>query len=192
MPRNDQKLTTINAKHKKFVRRILDGETMSQAASSAGFGPTYGSSLMKQPAIRSLLVTEMERAGINDTLLATKLLDGLDAMAPPRRDGGKQYADQFVRKQFLDVIFKVRGDYAPDRTESTEKHITIVMDGRMVDALRDSKMLETQDADILEAEIVSDATRMPEDNSEPTESEQVDRPLPERSLLPMPDGSPDS
>jgi hypothetical protein len=134
----------------------------------------------------------MERTGINDTLLATKLLEGLSAMAPPRRDGGTQYADQFVRKQFLDVIFKVRGDYAPDRTETTEKHITIVMDGRMVEALRDSKMLETQDADVLEAEIVRDGTRMPEDNSEPSEPEQVDRPVPERSLLPMPDGPPDA
>jgi hypothetical protein len=150
----------------------------------------------------------MEKAGINDTLIAKKLRDGLDAMAPPRKDGGKQYEDQFVRKQFLDVIFKVRGDYAPERTENIEKNIVIVMDGRMIEALRDSKALPIEEADVLDAEIVSDSREdeitdgelradnadqgILEDSPGPTEAVEVDRPLPERSLLSMPGGAPDA
>jgi len=178
--KNKKPLATISSAHKRFVRKVLEGETFGQAAIDAGYRDRgYGSSLMKEPAIRSLLTTEMEKAGINDTLIAKKLRDGLNAMTPPKKEGGRQYEDQFVRKQFLDVIFKVRGDYAPERSESTEKHIAIIMDGRMVDALRDSKVLEEQDADVLDAEIVREDGRLQESNTESTGPEQVDKPLSE-------------
>jgi len=113
---------------------------------------------MKQPAVQSILVAEMEKQGLTDSILVRKLRDGLNAQTVPRREGGQRYDDQFVRKQFLDIIFKVRGDYAPERTESTEKKIVLIMNGRMIDALKDSGKLTEAEGEILEGEIIDDAS----------------------------------
>lgn len=109
---------------------------------------------MKNPTIQGLLHTAMHQAGIDDLLIARKLREGLDAKAPPRKDGGRQYPDQFVRKQFLDVIFKLRGDYAPEKSEHTNKTINLTLDMGMIKALKDTKFITDAEVDILEAEIV--------------------------------------
>lgn len=150
-------LEKLTPKHRKFVKNRVAGMTIANAASMAGFAPMYGKNLVKQDLIKNALSSAMVKVGITEDLLARKLHDGLDAMAPPKRDGGKQYEDQFVRKQFLDVIFKLRGDYAPERKETTEKHITIVMDAAMLKGLKDSKVLTEDECQILDAEVVNES-----------------------------------
>jgi hypothetical protein len=147
----------VTPRHRKFVKGLISGKSPSSAAISAGYtNAGYGSKLMKQPAVQSILVAEMEKQGLTDSLLVKKLRDGLNAQTVPRKDGGQRYDDQFVRKQFLDIILKVRGDYAAIKTENTEKKIVLIMDGRMVGALKDTGKLTAGEGEILEGEIVAD------------------------------------
>jgi hypothetical protein len=76
-------------------------------------------------------------------------------MAPPRRDGGTLYPDNFVRKQYLDLLCRIRGDYAPEKTEHLDKRIQIVLDRGMIEALRDTDAITVEEADVLDAEIVN-------------------------------------
>jgi len=145
-----------NVKQRRFVSELLKGKNQTQAAVSAGYRADYASDLMKMPQVKGLLDKAMRDAGIDDLLIARKLREGLDAKTPPKKEGGKQYADQFVRKQFLDVIFKLRGDYAPERTENVQKSISITIDRGFLEALKDTKFLSAHEAEVLEAEIVRD------------------------------------
>lgn len=146
--------TEPNVRQRRFVSELLKGKNQSQAAVSAGYRADYAKDLMKMPQVKSLLDKAMRDAGIDDLLIARKLREGLDAKAPPRKEGGKQYPDQFVRKQFLDVIFKLRGDYAPERTENVQKTINVTIDKGWLEALKDTKFLEAKEVEVLEAEIV--------------------------------------
>ena len=152
----DKPVKELTNKHKRFVRNTIAGMSSAMAASRAGYAPSYGKNLLQQPAVRTELALQMQKAGITETLLAKKLREGLNAQTPPKREGGQQYEDQFVRKQFLDVIFKLRGDYSSIKTEHTEKRITILMDSNMVKSLRDSRAITAEEGDILEAEVIND------------------------------------
>lgn len=184
-------IVNVTPRHRKFVKGLIAGKSPSAAAISAGYTEGgYGSHLMKQPAVQSILVAEMEKQGLTDSVLVRKLRDGLNAQTVPRREGGQRYDDQFVRKQFLDIIFKVRGDYAPERTESTEKKIVLIMDGRMQKALKDTGKLTLTEAEVLEAEVVDELET--DCAGEIPEPSVVDRSVPERSLLPVPNSAGDS
>lgn len=163
MPRLPLTQTGLAPKHRSFIHHLMKGETINRAGKLAGFGQKTGYDLMRNPAIRSELVKRMNDVGITDNLLARKLKQGLNAKTVPHRDGGVRYDDQFVRKQWADIIFKLRGDYAPEKIESEHKSIQIIIDGNMLKALQDSRAItpaELQALDsepILEGEIVNDA-----------------------------------
>jgi hypothetical protein len=130
--------------------------TQENASVYAGYSPSYGKDLARHPEVKSLLLQKLEEKGLNEDKIAEKLDEGLDAMAPPRKDGGKLYPDNFVRKQYLDLLCRIRGDYAPEKSEHIEKKIQITLDLGMLKSLKDSGMLSTEDANILEAEIVNE------------------------------------
>jgi phage terminase small subunit len=145
-----------NVRQRRFVSELLKGKTQSQAAVAAGYKADYASDLMKLPQVRGFLDKAMVKAGIDDLLIARKLREGLDAKTPPRKEGGKQYPDQFVRKQYIDLICKIRGDYAPDKSEHINKTINLTIDMGMLKALKDTRFLSAKEVDYLEAEIVRD------------------------------------
>ena len=140
----------------------MSGKGINQSGIAAGFGDQTGYALMKNPAIRSALATKMEQVGITDIFMAKKVKQGLNAKTVPRRDGGKRYDDQFVRKQWADIVFKLRGDYAPEKLETEHKIIQLVIDGNMLKALQDSKvitdkdLLELNHEPILDAEVIEE------------------------------------
>jgi len=142
--------------HRKFVEGLSEGMTQENASVYAGYSPSYGKDLARHPEVKSLLLQKLEEKGLNEDKIAEKLDEGLDAMAPPRKDGGKLYPDNFVRKQYLDLLCRIRGDYAPEKSEHIEKKIQITLDLGMLKSLKDSGMLSTEDANILEAEIVNE------------------------------------
>lgn len=145
------KLSVMEVKHRKFVKGVLAGNNLCEAARLAGYkGTSYPQRLMNRADVQRLLLSEMEKAGINDGFLAKRLKDGLNAKTVPRRDGGKRYDDQFVRKQFMDIVLKVRGDYAPEKVETTTKTIQLVIDHKMLEALKDSKALPEKELEELE------------------------------------------
>jgi hypothetical protein len=148
-----------SVKQRKFVSELIRGSSQSAAAVSAGYSASSSSDLMKNPAVQGLLNEAMKQAGIDDLLIARKLREGLDAKAPPRKDGGRQYPDQFVRKQFLDVIFKLRGDYAPEKSEHLTKTINLTLDMGMIKALKDTQFLDAEEVQLLESHLVSEESK---------------------------------
>jgi len=144
-------------KHAKMVKHIADGDSASKAGRMVGFSSNYGAHLMKDERMQSLLLSELERVGVTDGYLAEKTREGLNAMAPPRKDGGIQYPDYFVRKQYLDIALRVRGDYAPERTEHTQKVINITLTPDFVKGLIDAKAITYDEAEILEGEVIDES-----------------------------------
>ena len=146
----------LTRSHRKFVEGLSEGMSQADASVFAGYSQHYGKDLARQPEIKSLLLQKLEEKGLNEDRIADKLDEGLDAMAPPRKDGGKLYPDNFVRKQYLDLLCRIRGDYAPEKSEHIEKKIQITLDLGMLKSLKDSGLLTAEDANILEAEIVNE------------------------------------
>lgn len=151
----------LTRQHRKFVEGLSEGMTQENASVYAGYSPSYGKDLARHPEVKSLLLQKLEEKGLNEDRIADKIDEGLDAMAPPRKDGGTLYPDNFVRKQYLDLLCRIRGDYAPEKSEHIEKKIHITLDLGMLKSLKDSGMLTAEDANVLEAEIV-DASNEPE------------------------------
>jgi len=147
-------IKTLDRHHRKFVEGLSEGLSNSKAAVAAGFSGHYGRQLAQMPAIKTLLLQRLEEKGLNEDKIADKLAEGLDAMAPPRKDGGTLYPDNFVRKQYLDLLCRIRGDYAPEETVHTERTIQLVLDASMIKALKDTNFIDAEEVEVLEAEIV--------------------------------------
>lgn len=142
--------TGLAPKHYQFIGGLLSGKSIKDASLNAGFGQASGYDLMKNPAIRNELQRQMEVAGIDDKYLALKIKQGLNARTVPQKDGGKRYDDQFVRKQWADLAIKVKGGYAPEKIESEVKVIQLVIDGNMIQALKDSRAVSNEELASLE------------------------------------------
>ncbi len=141
----DKILRKPNPKQRKFVKKVIEGESIQQAASLSGYTPLYGHELMKQDSIKLALMVAMEKAGIGDDLMADKMREGLDALAPPRKDGGRQYADFFTRKQYIDMIHRLKGVYAPEEVNINQKVIHIHMDETMARGLVDAQVIDAEE-----------------------------------------------
>jgi len=142
--------TGLMPSHKTFIKHLLSGKPINQSSRLAGFGNQTGYGLMKNPAIQNELARQMEAAGISDKYLARKIKSGLNARTVPQKENGQRYDDQFVRKQWCDLAIKVKGGYAPEKIEAEHKVIQIVIDGNMLNALKDAKALS--DSDLKEME----------------------------------------
>lgn len=149
-----------NPKHKKFVKGLLEGKNQTEAALSAGYSPgsaeSMGHRLMKRDNIRADLLTALEKVGITDMKAAIKMQEGLEAMTPARTKGGDRYEDFFVRKQYLDMYFRLVGAYAPEKVESVEKHIVINIDSEFLKGLKDAKVLSDDEMEVIEGEILQE------------------------------------
>lgn len=135
--------TPLSQKQRKLVKAMIEQPTLAKAALRAGYTPQHASQLMKQPKMLTALQTAMERAGITDELLASRIREGLDATRPSSH-GGEAHPDFGVRKQYLDQAMKVRGDLK-DGQEITHKHITINITPELVRGLLDSKAIDEED-----------------------------------------------
>jgi hypothetical protein len=162
MPRPTLEESGLMPAHRKFIKHLLNGQNISNSSQLAGFGRQTGYGLMKNPAIKNELARQMEKAGITDQYLAKKIKQGLNAKTAPQKDGGTRYDDQFVRKQWADLAIKVKGGYAPEKIETEHKIIQLVIDGNMLQALKDSKAISRdelkelermEDTEIIDAEI---------------------------------------
>ena len=156
MGEKKNKTTGLTKKQKVFADGVLAGKSQTQAAVDAGFRqPTnYGSALMSRDHIREYLFHKFEEVGIDNDLVAMKMKDGMDAMSPPKKDGGKQYEDWFTRRLYLDMYFRLRGLYAPEKTEHVEKRIVINMTPELVKGLLDSGAIDSQELEYIKGEVI--------------------------------------
>lgn len=134
-----KKKPIVTARQKRFVKELIRRPIKKDAALAAGYSSgEYAYELLAEPHIQSLLVMELKKAGVDDELAANKMAEGLDAMTPPKKDGGERYDDQFVRKQYLDMYFRLKGNYAPTEHNVSQKTININITPEMASALADA------------------------------------------------------
>lgn len=145
-----------NVRQRKFIKNLTSGMGVGQSALRAGYSDkSEGSALLKNPVVLTALQTAMDRAGIGDDYLSSKIKEGLEATYPEKKakDGSVLQAaapDFFTRGQYLDKALKVRGDYAPERRIEQKQILTINVN---MDTLRGLK-----DCGVLDAEILDDRT----------------------------------
>jgi len=132
-----------NLRRKKFVKNLVDGLGVGQAALRAGYASkTEGSALLREPSVLTALQTAMAKAGIDDEYLSSKIREGLEATYPTKRskDGNVLQAeapDFFTRGLYLDKALKVRGDYSPERHIEEKRILTINVNMEMARGLID-------------------------------------------------------
>ena len=149
----------ITDKQKKFCKALLSGvESKNEAVRVAGYDSkhpgTIAQGLMKSETVRAYLSKAFEKVGITDDYTAQKMKEGMEAMTPPKKDGGKRYEDYFVRKQYLDVYYRIKGAYAPEQSEHVEKVIVLQFTPQFVKGLVDSGKVTEEEVGVIEAEII--------------------------------------
>lgn len=147
----------LRSQHKKraLAKNILDnlphGGTVKDAALKTGYHPEHAYRLVKtDDEVRAILFGAMEDVGITSPLVAAKMYEGMNAMTPPKKEGGQRYEDYFVRKQYLDMYFRLQGMYAPEKHEINEKRIVIVMTPEVVNGLKDARAIDGEVIDVEE------------------------------------------
>jgi len=137
-------LTPLEEMQRKFVRNVVRTGKIGQSALRSGYSHReYGSHLIKQPKIKRAIEEALERAKITDDRLAKNLSDGLDAKWPAKKakDGTILQAghpDHLNRRGYQDMIHRIRGDYAPEKLEVSEKLIVINLNIGTLNGLLDS------------------------------------------------------
>lgn len=145
---------------KKFADKVLkDNMNGAEAARAVGVPDNIAAQtayrwLHKDQGVRAYLFKEMEKAGITDPYVAQKMKEGMSAMTKPVKEGGERYEDYFVRKQYIDMYFRLKGMYAPEKSEHTETQIILNITPQLSDGLKDALGLEGEEADVFEAEII--------------------------------------
>lgn len=159
MPKKAPKRLT--KRKKKFADKLLAGATQTAAAKAVGatdasaaqHGHIWGT---KDASIRAYLFKEMEKVGITDPYVARKMKEGLESMTKPLKEGGTRYEDGFVRKQYLDMYFRLQGMYAPEKSEHTSKVIVMNFTPQFIEGLLDTEKITEAEAEVLEAEIIQE------------------------------------
>ena len=138
-------------REKQFIKNVVKTGQIGKAALMSGYSNiSYGSYLIRQPRIASAILREMERQGITDEYLASKLKEGLEATYPKRYSSKgaliqDNEPDFFTRSLYWEKAAKVRGDFAPEKHETTEKKIVIVITPQMVKGLIESEVLDKKE-----------------------------------------------
>jgi len=136
-----------NIREKKFIKSLVKTGEIGRSSVLAGFSdPTYGSKLIRNPRIASEIVKAMEKAGIDDPYLMTKLKEGCESVYPEKRASNgnitqKREPDYFTRSIYLDKALKIKGHYSPERHEILEKQIIINITPELVQGLLDTNAI---------------------------------------------------
>lgn len=148
----------LNVRRKKFIRNLTDGLGVGQSALRAGYASrTEGTALLREPSVLTALQTAMDKAGISDKYLSSKIKEGLEATYPTKlsKDGHvlqDQAPDFFTRGLYLDKALKVRGDYSPERHIEEKRTLTINVNMEMARGLVDCGVLDAEVVDELKGE----------------------------------------
>ncbi len=146
----------LNRKQNKFKKHVLGGKTVREAAELTGYGSTYGYHLMEQPKMISALQIAIDKEGMDDHFLASRIKHGASAMIPAKFIGGKNSPDHKTRFPYIKLILNLRGDLKPEAQIVQNKQINIVMSPDFVKGLIDSKKITAIEAEVIEAEVLDE------------------------------------
>ena len=143
----------VNPKQQRFIKAVLEKETIAEAAKEVGYHPVHASWLLKQEHIRKALLEEMDKQGITLSQLSKKIKEGLEAVLPRKYSPKGQLIqdnepDYYVRSIYLDKALKILGAFAPNQEEKVQKTINITITPEVIKGLLDAEAITT--AEILE------------------------------------------
>ena len=145
-----------NINHKKYVQNRLAGNNKSVSARRAGFvSQGYGSFLDRQPMIQTMLQLALEKKGLTDDKVADVLDDGLKSFYV-KKDGGTEYPDFHAREKYLVDLIKIKGGFAPEKHEISEKRIILMITPDFKKGLKDSGLIGEEEEKIIDAEIIKE------------------------------------
>ncbi len=147
--------TPLLPKMKKFARRVAKTGEVLKSATDVGYKGNYGSQLMKNEKIQTAIQVEMDRIGTTTEKVARKIDEGMDAYRVIR-DGGKKYPDFHVRKEYIDMAVKIRGDYAPEKHQITQEKLVLIITPETIKGLKDAEAITDADADVITAEVIEE------------------------------------
>lgn len=114
----DPKEHTVNRTiRSRFKRRILinsfvfEGKSIEQSAKDAGFTKRVAEEVLKEKKTYTMLKDIMDEMGLSDKDLATKHKELLDAK------NSKKHPDYQTQTKALDMAYKIKGSYAPEKQE---------------------------------------------------------------------------
>jgi hypothetical protein len=147
--------TRLLPKMKKFARRVAKTGEILKSATDVGYKGNYGSQLMKNEKIQTAIQVEMDRQGTTTERIVEKIDEGMEAYRVIR-DGGKKYPDFHVRKEYVDIALKIRGDYAPEKHEIRQEKLILVITPETIKGLKDAGAITDDDAEVITAEAIEE------------------------------------
>lgn len=148
----------------KFAKKLVKHGDKELAAKQCGLAPKYAYQIAKQPEFLTALQIVLDAEGLDDLKIAQTIKEGLSATYV-RKDEGKEYPDWHAIDKFLDKLIKIKGGYAPEKTEHIEKKMVFNVTPETIKAMRDCdipkdeiKILvgSEEDSDVIDAEIVEE------------------------------------
>jgi len=119
MGRKKAKTRKPTVRQRKYVKGLVEGKSMTQAARDAGYSETTAlnakEKIESKPAVQNLFVQLMETAGITDEKLAQRLAEGLDAEETKffQKDGIVMDSRDVIaygeRRAHLEIALKLKG-----------------------------------------------------------------------------------
>lgn len=124
-------------KQKKAFKEVLKGSTLTKAMTTAGYADTTASTTGKLTSTEGW--KELMEKHLPDSELARVHKEGLNASDKIIRDGEVilEKPDYAVRHKYLDSAYKLKGSYAPEKTQALNLNIKgDIKDFNELDAIR--------------------------------------------------------
>lgn len=135
----------LTPRQRLLVKGLQEGKNLHQAALAAGYAPSTASSdiYKAMPAVRSAVADLMDRQGLGDETLLTKLKEKLEATE--RRKCGETWVEvpaHYVQLQALDMALKLKGLYPAAKVEVTKRDFGALSDEELDAAIRSGELGE--------------------------------------------------
>jgi len=153
MAKKTKKLGKIlTGREKRFIKRVVATGAIGQSALDAGFANReYGSILLRRNDIRDAILTSLNKEGVNESYIAKKLKEGLEAKHPKRYSAKgtviqDSSPDYFTRGTYLDRYIKVALPNNPEKVEMTDaRTVNIIISPEMAKALTDTGVIDVEE-----------------------------------------------
>jgi len=122
-PNKKKQSDKLSPREAKAVSLLKSGKakTKTEALKKAGYSDsvarTRQAEVLGKPRVQSALLKAFEKIGINDTYLAKKHKDLIEAVTPATMNTQSGPNHQAIAKG-LDMAYKLRGEYAPEKHET--------------------------------------------------------------------------
>ena len=144
---SNKKELPLTIRQKKFCKYVALTGKVHESALRAGYKqPNQGSILKRDPRIQTAIQKEMDKIGLTDKFLATRIKEGCDAEVPEKmsKEGKvlqQSYPDFYNRKDYIKMALQVKGDLKPDFPGGRGDTINITLNLKAVDGLLDAEAI---------------------------------------------------